>query len=57
MGKDYLSQIPLLQSEERCPKSGVVGEKEFLNFMINRYCESGVETDSYLFQLLIRIGT
>ena len=57
MGKDYLSQIPRLQSEERCPKSGVVGEKEFLNFMINRYCESGVETDSYLFQLLIRIGT
>ena len=28
--------IPLLQSEEGCPKGGVVGEKEFL-FMINRY--------------------
>ncbi len=28
--------VPLLQSEEGCPKGGVVGEKEFL-FMINRY--------------------
>ena len=29
--------IPLLQSEEGCPKGGVVGEKEFLILMINRF--------------------
>ena len=29
--------VPLLQSEEGCPKGGVVGEKEFLILMINRF--------------------
>ena len=38
--------VPLLQSEEGCPKGGVVGEKEFLILMI----------DSSIFILLLPGG-